>query len=541
MWGEVWTDWFRRYDAGLFITLGFFSISVLTLPHYGQTWDEPEIYAAAFHNLRIIKAFVSGQLRPQWAFFHELPGYYFVFDSLRGAFAWLLSIRMHLMDDVLSFHFFHVLLSTLSVFLFYRLAHNVSGRSRIAMLSTLVLVLFPQFLAHSQNNPKDLPGLFAYVLAIYSFTRLEVACKFRDMLSSGLALGLALTTQVTGVFLLPLLGLWLVLTDRKLLKEKWRSYIIVPAVAVVTAFLCWPWLWTGPAENLIWAIRHIARLHYDDLSVMYLGTVYKASELPWHYFLVIFLATTPVLYLLFAGFSLTCFQSRAERTAASPRSAATLGWLWCAILVAAETHAPMRYDGIRHLLMIVPGFCLLAGVGLDAILGWIEKTPLAKRAKNWRYIGAMTCAAAAFSCVGVQIVRIHPYQNAYLNEVTNAWLAGNAEDVFEVEYWQQSYKEGSEWLNAHAEPDAEIYVAFAQNCADHYLNRKSRALDGNSLALYKDRSRARYLMLITRKAMFDEPIRFVECTYEPIFTIRRQKGTLLKVYSNRRLKTDSVS
>jgi hypothetical protein len=113
--------------------------------------------------------------------------------------------------------------------------------------------------------------------------------------------------------------------------------------------------------------------------------------------------------------------------------------------------------------------------------------------------------------------------------------------VFEVEYWLQSYKEGSEWLNAHAEPDAEIYVPpYTEGCADRYLNRKSRPLFADDLPLFEDRTHPRYLMMITRKAKFDEPVRFVERTYEPIFTIRRQKGVLLKVYSNREPKADST-
>jgi hypothetical protein len=151
------------------------------------------------------------------------------------------------------------------------------------------------------------------------------------------------------------------------------------------------------------------------------------------------------------------------------------------------------------------------------------------------------CVGVAFAYTTVEMIRIHPYHNAYLNEVTNAWLPGNAEDMFEVEYWQQPYKEGAEWLNAYAEPDAEVYVAFWPNCAEPYLKRKSRPLEDHELVLFEDRTQVRYLMVTTRKAMYREPIEAIVRTYEPIFTVRRQKGTLLKVYSNRRLKADSVT
>ena len=153
-------------------------------------------------------------------------------------------------------------------------------------------------------------------------------------------------------------------------------------------------------------------------------------------------------------------------------------------------------------------------------------------------MAAAICAATVFGYVGVEMIRIHPYQNAYLNEVTNALLPGNAEDMFEVEYWLQSYKEGAEWLDAHVEPEAEVYVAFQTNCADPYLNRKSRLLDEATLPVFEDRTRSRYLMLVTRKAMYKEAIAAVVRAYEPVFTVRRQKGTLLRVYCNRQLKAD---
>ena len=536
-----WSDRLRKYDAGMAITLAFFVVSVATLPDYGQTWDEAETSDAAFLDLRMVRAFVTGQAKPSWEG-HELPGYYFVLDSLRGGFAWV-ARRLHVLDDVLSIHFVQILLATLSVLLFYRLAENLSGGRRIAVLSTMVLVLFPQFLAHSQNNPKDLPGLFVFVLAIYTFTRLARpegdGGRLRDVLYAGLALGLALTTHVSAVFLVPVLGIWQLATRRVV---RWRSQLLVLGVAGTTAFLTWPWLWSAPGKNLVWAARHIAaRLHNDYIRVLYLGRIYNAWEVPWHYSLVLLLATTPVLYLVFALFGVSPFRSRADRTAAGGRSAVILGCLWCAILIAAETRAPMRYDGVRHLLMIVPGFCLVAGVGLDRILRWIEETSMVARSGTLRRIAAPACAGLMFASVGVELIRMHPYHNAYLNEAANAWLPGNAEDVFEVEYWQQSYKEGAEWLNAHAEPDAGIFVAFDDRCADHYLRRKATELDSTNLPLFEDRMRVAYLMVMTRKAMYKDAVAHVVRAYEPVFTIRRQKGTLLRLYSNRRPRIDSGS
>src|ERR1051326_1009512 len=393
--GSVGVGSLERHRAGLLVTIGFLLWSLVVLRDYGQVWDEPETRDVAFLNLHVLKAVVTHQPRPEWAY-HELTGYYFTFDTIRGVFAWVVSRRLHLLDDILAFHLFNVLLSTLSIFLLYHLALAVSGQRRIAVLSAAVLALFPQFLAHAQTNPKDLPGLFVYILSILAFVRLDRTSGWREVLASGLALGLALTTTVPAVFLFPLLGLWLVITRWPLLKERWRSYLLLPVIAGVTAFLSWPWLWRHPVHKVAWVIARLRTFRTDLMGeggVLYLGSVYKPWALPWHYFIVTFLDTTPVLFLVFALASCTRLRPPRERTAGSPWAAAVLGWVWCIILAAAEARAARRYDGIRPVLMLVPGFCLLAGIGLDRILGWIEGARAGEPLRVWRHRGATVAAA----------------------------------------------------------------------------------------------------------------------------------------------------
>jgi 4-amino-4-deoxy-L-arabinose transferase-like glycosyltransferase len=521
----------RQDLPGILIALGFFVVSLATLWDYGQTWDEAETIESSFLYLRIFRAFLTRAPVPAWEG-HELPGYYFVFDVARGGFAWTLR-QLQVLDDVLAFHLFHAFVSTIALFLFYRLAQNVSGERWIAALSTLALAFLPQFVAHSQNNPKDLPGLFVYVLAIYTFTRLGPTPRRRDAVYAGLALGLAFTTHVGALFLVPVLVFWQLLTHRLV---RWQSQALVLGVAAITAFLTWPWLWSAPVTNAVWAARHIAAgLHNDSLRVLYLGDVHNAWQLPWHYTLVSFVIATPVLYLLFAGFSLARLRRSGEPSQdwADPRSAVVLGGLWCGLLIIAEGRAPMQYDGARHLLLIAPGFCLLVGVGLDSLVGWIEARPRVQRQARLRTTLAPASAILVFGYTGVLLARMHPYHNAYLNEAVNAWLPASAEDLFEVEYWLQSYKEGAEWLNTQAAPDADFYVGLDNRSANHYLTRPAKELTEQTLPAFEDQTRTAYLMVITRKAMYQPPLRHIVETCAPVFEIRRQKGTLLRICSNR--------
>ena len=521
----------QRHAAGIIVAAAFFVVSVLNLHDYGLTLDENESYQAGGLDLYNVKAAVSGTPLQDW-YLHQLSGYSFIVDTIGSAFTRLLSRELDLMDWVLGFHLFHILLSTLALCLVYRLAYEVSGRSRIAILSMVGLAVFPQFVAHSQNNPKDLPGLLTLVLAIFSFTRLHDVSALRQVLFAGVSWGLALTTHVSAVLLVPLFGIWHLVTGRRL---PFRSYVSFAAVATATAFLCWPWLWAAPFDRLSSAMRHVAnRFGFESFLVLYLGRDWQAWDLPWHYTPVSLLALIPVLYLAWILCSIVRLRARGEGSAGNPANAAVLGWSWCAIMMAAEAAAPMRYDGPRHLLIIAPGLCLLAAIGFDAVLERIERIPRVARSAMQRRAVTPACAAVAFAFVGAQVVQIHPYQNAYLNEVANAWITGRAEDTFEVEYWGQSYKEGADWINRHVEPDAAVYIAFADEVAIKYLKPRFLFLDEESLPRFEDPARPAYLMLMTRKAWYGSAATHVVRRYEPVFEVRRQKGTLLAVYSNRR-------
>lgn len=87
-------------------------------------------------------------------------------------------------------------------------------------------------------------------------------------------------------------------------------------------------------------------------------------------------------------------------------------------------------------------------------------------------VAAMVGVVAAVLWPVHQIVRLHPYQLTYFNELVGG-LRG-AEGRFETEYWLTSYKEAVEWLNDQADRSGHtvgIYVASiseAVECARYY-------------------------------------------------------------------------
>src|SRR5262245_36703843 len=152
------------------------------------------------------------------------------------------------------------------------------------------------------------------------------------------------------------------------------------------------------------------------------------------------------------------------------------------------------------------------------------------RRPGWprRVAGAVGVALVlAYLGTLAQLHAIHPYQDAYLNEAVNAALPAHTEEVFELEYWGSTYKEGGAWLNQHVPGTAAVLVPLGPQVAWHYVDRRFTLVNNDQA---DDYAGSQYLMLITRKALYTPRIMEARARLRPIFTIERQKATLLEIY-----------
>jgi len=507
---------------GLALAGLFFFFGLLALHDFGVTWDENETFQASLDNSAALSDWTFD--RPSR---HELPGYYFCMDTLRGLFASTVVSR-GLMDVAAAFHLFHLVLASLSIFLLYLLVLRTSDSARAAVFAALTLALLPKFIGHSQNNPKDLPGLFAFVLAMYAVLHATFSGGFLRTALAGIVLGFACTTHLA-CFTIPVIaGAWFVIADRGLLAREWRRIFMLLGASAAAFILFWPWLWTDTGNRLLAAFRVGSSFKVAE-PILFAGHLYTWTTTPWYYFLGSFLISTPVLFIFLAAASGMLFLRGGGEGLNKLKRTALLGLLWCGWLVAFELTASSHYDGIRHVLMFLPGFCVLAGMGAEAILrrGFIfYPSRLRMLAPP---VAVLLLIGLGYLLVCIAIARIHPYEDAYLNEMTNALIGGKAEDYFEVEYWGTTYKEGAEWIDRNAEGNAAVYYVWTPQVLYH---AKRPVEVFNADAFFHDTRRPQYLMLMTRAALYDERLRRVAREYRPVFSITRQKGTLLNIYKN---------
>ena len=503
----------------------FFALGLLALSDFAITTDEPETLAAADGVVQALQARL-GHAPPPPASPHELPGYYFVFDLVRGLAARAIGDANDVGSLVRAHHGVHLVLASLSVFLVWSVAARITALPREAALAAAALAMQPKFIAHSQANPKDLPALFAFTLAVAAFVHLAARGERRHSLAAGVALALALTTREISPLLVVIVVAWLALTDLGLLRRRVGPIAVALGLAAVGFFVLWPWLWTEPWRRLSWAIARVTTFR-EGPAVLYFGRVFEGTEVPWHYTFMSLVTTAPAAILLPAAVGL---RDLFPRTSPGRRSLAVLAALWVALPLLTELAAPSHYDGIRHFLLVLPGVALLAGLGagrlLDAARRWLAPPPASPLRK--RALAVLVLLPVLH--LAWEICRLHPYQDAYLNEPTRALLTAPPEEVFEVEYWGAPYREGATWLNRHAEPHSRTLLVWTE-MANFHLSRPGVPAAGLN---FEDPALPQYLMYTTRRAFYGEWLERLEREYVHVFEVKRGRATLLRILRNTR-------
>jgi len=286
---------------------------------------------------------------------------------------------------------------------------------------------------------------------IYYWRRSE---KFILLIILGLVIGAATGVRLLGLSLIAVYVLFeiyeLVLVGelkKGLLSMAWRS-VFLSGVVLLVLLSTWPFLSESPLTHGA-RLLDLARNFPWNMPVLFNGQEIPGTELGRSYLPVWFLFSTPIFILVLGLLSCWCLPKK------SPTSFGTflvlvLGFHVVIYLVLK----PNVYDGIRHYLFLEPILSVLACL---VLMEWM------KNQSSLKWLLAVVVGLNAVM-VGFDMVRLHPYEYTYFNELTGG-LKGAA-GKFETEYEGTSYKEAVEWFKTNEIKDPQkIYQINAEGSA----------------------------------------------------------------------------
>ena len=450
----------RNWDFSALFLFGFFAtICLVTMSDYGMSWDEWFRWRGGQEKLLYYKDLfgLNDLMASHRAKTDNYPG---LFD---------LSVAM--INEYLGISLFHAghslslgfgFLTVLAVWL---LTRSVAG-SRAGFLAIFFLILMPRFYGHQFFNPKDIPFACTYVWAIFAITCFLFQAPrpgWKVTLFLGASIGLCLSTRIGAIILFLYLGavcLWLICreTSESPSGLRIKTFVdstigllarcsIVGVIAFSVLAIWWPYSHSNPIARTLEVFITISDYPWDG-PVLFFGDFIRASELPRSYILVWIGITLPPIIIFSMIISLAFSLRSLGKVFIEWRNSVygLIGLIVLAVLFPL-TYVILKnstlYDGMRHLLFILPMIAILSAIGINSILENFRRITL--RVASWVSIIGL----AGWSII--PMVNLHPYQYVYFNPLIGG-LKG-ATGRFETEYWATANREAVKLLQSYLQSE----------------------------------------------------------------------------------------
>ena len=463
------------------VCLSFFVVKFLTISDYGTNWDESgrdnrgQAYLHYFltgskdyHDLAVPRRSIYQDDSYSYPVINKWIGHPPLGDILSSFSNYIFYQNLGIMGDIESYHLFYIVACSLfvgSILYFTAMEYGIFA----GIIATLALVLYPLFLGESSFNFKDPVQMSFYAMTIIAFYKAILTKKYRWVIASSIFAGLALGIKFNILFAIFIVFPWLIIYQWQNIKKiKWPiswkftlSIFLIPLVAFIMLFACWPYLWSSPIANLINVFKYYKDIGYGityqpNSYISLLG--FNTYAIQWIFY------TTPIIILVlsFAGIVYAIKKGINER---NKMSILILFWFFVPIIKVTIPGAGI-YGGVRQIMEYIPAMAILSGIGaaymIKLLHNYVIKHKLSKQLTSRLFFLLQLLVILSFLPIILKLISIHPNENVYFN-----FLIGGLKGAEEHQLpgWGNSfgnaYRQGANWLNKNAEKGAKAYLAVS--------------------------------------------------------------------------------
>ncbi len=460
----------RRLETALVLAL--VGLAVAFFGDYSLTWDESVDHFRRKAGEKTWN-FWFGGFSPDdalWDFGHNPSTSFIYYVVWRGLSA--LGVEVTLVD---LWHLLTALVGIVGVVLTYRLGTRLGDRWA-GLLAAATLTLWPIWVGQSFGNFKDVPFAVAWLLCLTTALTLAESPSSRAVVRHALAVTLLLVVRIGGLLVVPVSVAALVLGMARVESSTRRRLLGTTGVMVIVALLLhalsYPYVLLHPWDRLVELVAANRDFEWTG-STLTFGVTHSSTETPRWYVPIWLLVTLPELTLagLLAlswpwGRRVVEEPSTSMRHLTRARRLFTLATALWPILYVVLAGAPI-YDGIRHVLFVVPPLIALGSAALMGPGTWVPR-PL-----------ATALIAVGLVSDAVDVVRYHPMQTAWFNRLVGG--AHGAQTSFTVDYWASTAKLSSEWIASQTAPTHVCVLAEIEESWQHYLRPPWRVIGAQHL------------------------------------------------------------
>lgn len=494
-------------------------IGIRTLPDYGISWDE-------YNHIREVQElfdyFQDGTPLP------EEQGHYGQLFNILGEVAYRGAVRFHSIDPEEEYrapyarayvrHVLSFFSSLITCVLLVMIVRRVAGSS-FAIIGPAILMLMPRFWGHSFYNSKDIPLAAAFTLIslaapiiayrISQADRTIFAAAYFTLF--GVLIGIGSATRLGLAVCLGLLPLILLVMDPGRIRLRtvllWMPlYSLTIFAWLVTTVALHPASYETPVSWIRETLTYFSN-HPYEATVRFEGQDLVPSELPRRYGATYVWLTTPLLWLLAALAGIVTAIMRWSSHTGLRRGffLALLFQIFALPAYAFIRHSSL-YDGMRHILFVIPALAVFSAYGITAI-----GSTLNVRGKflYWTLTGIYALSVAT------EMHELHPYEATYFQEAVGGLR--DAGHDYDADYWGLSMREAIEWVNVTADSGEVVVIGGNLNGARVFVDWSLTPL---SLDRYRESSqeRAGYYVGLKR---WDYAEEFPDCPI--VHAVSRQK------------------
>jgi Dolichyl-phosphate-mannose-protein mannosyltransferase len=428
-------------------------IAFATFRDYGLGWDD---YTHSQYGALLIDLYKSGFKDQRALSFVNLYMYGGGFDMIATLAAKVLPFGLFETRRLIG-----AIIGVVGMFATWRLGRRLGGPFA-GLIALALIATCPLYYGHMFINAKDGPFAAVMAIALLGLTRAfeEYPRPTPATLAlCGIGFGLSIGARVLGGFALmeAVFPLPLILAIRAR-ASGWKPALaecgtfLVPFIptavfAYLLMGLVWPWGAASPL-NPFRAVEYFSSVFEKPWRELFAGQLIPVDDMPRSYVPTLFALQVPELMLLLGicglvGVLIFVAKSNDNSAAGAGRRAAFFAVILAAtlpILIAVATR-PVVYNGIRHIVFVMPPFAALGGLAA----AWIAQR-LQVLGKTALVAGSLALLAGLVSPI-VDMARVHPFEYTDYNHIAGG-VQGARKD-FMLDYWGLSFKQASQKLAAY--------------------------------------------------------------------------------------------